>query len=103
MIWKRRRDRWRKLPTPSVHGLGFGVVRSTGTVSKVPKVPGGPDLRVSVSGEVEENRPWSLVKWTAILAVGAVVAVLVFPFLFTWLFWLVLGGIFAVLTYRTWR
>src|SRR3990172_9914485 len=25
MGWKRRRERWRKLPTPSEHGLGFGV------------------------------------------------------------------------------
>ncbi len=101
MSWKRRRARWRKLPTPSEHGPGFGVHR--GPYLKIPKVPGGPELQVSASGEVQESRPWSLWKWVAILAVGGLAAVLIFPFLFTWLFWLALGGLLTVLTYRTWR
>jgi hypothetical protein len=101
MGWKRRRERWRKLPTPSEHGLGFGV--HWGRYQKIPKVPGGPEISVSTSGEVNESRPWPLRKWIAILPVGAVVAVVVFPFLFTWLFWAALGGLLIVLTYRTWR
>jgi hypothetical protein len=101
MSWKPRRERWRKLPTPSEHGLGFGV--HWGRYQKIPKVPGGPELGVSSSGEVQESRPWSLWKWLGILTVGGVAAVLLFPFLFTWLFWLALGGFLAVLTYRTWR
>ena len=90
-----------KLPTPSEHGLGFGV--HWGCYRKIPKVPGGPEISVSTSGEVEETRPWPLVKWMAILAVGAVVAVLVFPFLFTWILWVALGGPLIGLAYRTWR
>jgi hypothetical protein len=101
MGWKRRRDRWRKLPTPSEHGLGFGV--HWGRYQKIPKVPGGPELTLSTSGEVNESRPWSLAKWIVILSVGTVVAVLVFPSLFTWLFWAGLGAFLIVLTYRTWR
>jgi hypothetical protein len=53
MGWKRRRDRWRKLPTPSEHGLGFGV--HWGRYQKIPKVPGGPELSLSTSGEVEAS------------------------------------------------
>jgi hypothetical protein len=45
MGWKRRRERWRKLPTPSEHGLGFGV--HWGRYQKIPKVPGGPELSSS--------------------------------------------------------
>ena len=102
MGWKRRRERWRKLPTPSEHGLGFGV--HWGRYQKIPKVPGGPEISVSTSGEVNESRPWPLRKWIAILPVGAVVAVLVFPLLlYTWVFWAALGGVLIALTFRTWR
>lgn len=101
MAWKRRRDRWRKLPTPSEHGLGIGV--HWGRYQRIPKVPGGPEIGLSASGEVDESRPWSFGKWIALLSVGAVAAVLAFPFLFTWIFWLALGVFLTVLTYRTWR
>jgi hypothetical protein len=101
MGWKRRRDRWRKLPQPKDHGPAFGV--HWGRYQKIPKVPGGPELSFSTSGEVEESRPWSLWKWIGILAIGAVVGVLVFPLVFSWLFWFALGALLIVLTYRTWR
>jgi hypothetical protein len=100
MSWKRRRDRWRKLPSPGKHGPTFGV--HWGRYQKIPKVPGGPEIGLSTSGTIEESRPWSLWKWGAILVVGGIAAVAISPSLFTGLFWLALGGLLAVLTYRTW-
>jgi hypothetical protein len=101
MRWKRRRERCRKLPTPSDHGPAFGV--HWGRYQKIPKVPGGPEIGISTSGEVEESRPWSLWKWIAILAVGTVAAVFVFPSLFFGVFWVDLGVFPIALTYGTWR
>jgi hypothetical protein len=101
MGWKRRRERWRKLPRTKEHGLGFGV--HWGRYQKIPKVPGGPEMTVSSSGEVRESRPWSIWKWLGILPFGLLAYVLVFPLLFTWVFWAALAVLFAVLTYRTWR
>jgi hypothetical protein len=101
MAWKRPRDRYRKLPAPKERGLGFGV--HWGRYQKIPKVPGGPEIILSASGEVREIPPWSLWKWALVLITGAVTAVVVFPFLFTWIFWAGLGATLLVLTYRTWR
>lgn len=85
----------------SERGPAFGV--HWGRYQKIPKVPGGPELGFSTSGEVEESRPWPFWKWIAMLAVGAIAAVVVFPFLFTWPFWATLGAFLIVLTYRTWQ
>jgi hypothetical protein len=101
MGWKRRRERWRKLPTARDHGPAFGV--HWGRYQKIPRVPGGPEIGLSTSGEVQESRPWSLWKWIAILTVGTVAAVTVFPSLFLGAFWIGLGALLVVLIYRTWR
>ena len=93
MGWKRRRDRWRKLPTPSEHGLGFGV--HWGRYQKIPKVPGGPELSLSTSGEVDESHAWPIWKWIGILAVGTVAAAIVFPALFTWPHWCMPASLIA--------
>jgi hypothetical protein len=100
-VWKRLRERWRKLPVPRDHRPQFGT--HWGRYQKIPKVPGGPQISVSTSGRVDESRPWSLWKWIGALGVGTLVAAFVFPALFTWLFWAGLGVLLMVLTYRQWR
>ena len=70
---------------------------------QVPKVPGGVEMGVSGSGDIQESRPWSLVKWFVLLPLGIIATAFFVPFLFTEILWLGLIASFLWLIFKTWR